>query len=442
MCKITVLVPVYNMKRYLPQCLDSLMAQTFMDVEFLCLDDGSTDGSAGILEAYAAKDKRFRIVHKPNSGYGASMNLGLRMAHGEYIGVVEADDFAAPEMFATLFAAATASGAEITKSNYYWYDEAHGSRFRELLEGCPYGVLCSAQTVPRLMQTDAYIWSSLYRKDFLRDHGIWFRETPGAAYQDVSFCMKAVVSARRIFLLKEAFIHYRIDNAGASVKRADRNVVELFHAEFRSYWDFLRAQAPEVQQAGAAVASNMWRIYGGACWKNLLDGERPAYMVRLRKEYGELEHEGWIKKELWPEDAWNEMDCVVHHTGEMALSEQLDRQKPQIIRMGVLANLRNAPRVCLCGAGRVAKQMLAALSREGIAVSAFLVSDPLSNPPVLAGIPVRALADAADDCGEAAVFLAISPKTPFVQQELYLSLAQAGYRNIIVLTDELRRALV
>ena len=103
MCRVSVLVPVYNVKLYLRQCLDSLVAQTMDDIEFICIDDGSTDGCSQILDAYAAKDARFHIIHKENSGYGASMNVGLRAARGEYIGIVEADDFADADRFASLY---------------------------------------------------------------------------------------------------------------------------------------------------------------------------------------------------------------------------------------------------------------------------------------------------------------------------------------------------
>ena len=89
MCKVSVLVPVYNVRKYLAQCLDSLAAQTMDDIEFICIDDGSTDGSEKMLDEYAEKDRRFHVIHKANSGYGASMNVGLHAARGEYIGIVE-----------------------------------------------------------------------------------------------------------------------------------------------------------------------------------------------------------------------------------------------------------------------------------------------------------------------------------------------------------------
>ncbi len=121
MCKVSILVPVYNVEAYLPKCLDSLIGQTLREIEIICIDDGSTDRSGEILDEYAEKDKRIRVVHQDNGGYGKAMNAGLHFAQGEYIGVVESDDFAAPEMFSQLYKAAVQNRAQIVKSNYYRY---------------------------------------------------------------------------------------------------------------------------------------------------------------------------------------------------------------------------------------------------------------------------------------------------------------------------------
>ena len=97
--KVSVLVPVYNVEKYVGMCLDSLLCQTLKDMEIICIDDGSTDNSSAILAEYAKRDSRIIIITKENTGYGASMNLGLSRAKGEYIGIVESDDYALPEMF-------------------------------------------------------------------------------------------------------------------------------------------------------------------------------------------------------------------------------------------------------------------------------------------------------------------------------------------------------
>ena len=91
-----MLVPICNVERYLEECLDALVAQSFTDFEVLCINDGSTDGSLAIIHRYMEADARFRVIDKPNSGYGASMNMGLDNAIGEYIAILESDDFFEP----------------------------------------------------------------------------------------------------------------------------------------------------------------------------------------------------------------------------------------------------------------------------------------------------------------------------------------------------------
>lgn len=94
--KVSILVPVYNVERFLPQCLDALCGQTLRDIEIICINDGATDGSPVILHDYAARDQRVRVIDKANSGYGASLNMGLSQAAGEYVGIVEPDRFPRP----------------------------------------------------------------------------------------------------------------------------------------------------------------------------------------------------------------------------------------------------------------------------------------------------------------------------------------------------------
>ena len=113
--KVSVLVPIYNVEEFLPECLDSLVNQTLKDIEFICINDGSKDDSLKILKEYAKKDKRILIINKKNSGYGDSMNKGLEKAKGEYIGIVESDDFIDLDAFEKLYNIAKKNDADVVK---------------------------------------------------------------------------------------------------------------------------------------------------------------------------------------------------------------------------------------------------------------------------------------------------------------------------------------
>ena len=117
MPKVSILMPACNVENFLRECMDSVVNQTLKDIEIICLDDGSKDSTGNILDEYAAKDSRIKVIHKPNSGSGHSRNVGLDHATGEYIGIIETDDFADPDMFEKLYITAKENNAS-TPANW------------------------------------------------------------------------------------------------------------------------------------------------------------------------------------------------------------------------------------------------------------------------------------------------------------------------------------
>ena len=121
MAKISIVVPVYNVEKYLKKCIESIINQSLQDIEIICVNDGSTDSSLEILNDFASKDKRVVVINKTNSGYGHTMNMGLNTATGEYIGIIESDDFADLRMFEELYKLAKDNDADIVKGDWYNY---------------------------------------------------------------------------------------------------------------------------------------------------------------------------------------------------------------------------------------------------------------------------------------------------------------------------------
>ena len=121
MSKVSVVVPCYNVENYIRQCLDSLVNQTLKDIDIICVNDGSTDNTLSILREYEQKDPRVSVINKNNSGYGNSMNIGFDAASGEYIGIIESDDYADLDMFEKLYNEAKLHSLDVYKSGYYLY---------------------------------------------------------------------------------------------------------------------------------------------------------------------------------------------------------------------------------------------------------------------------------------------------------------------------------
>ena len=119
---VSVIVPVYNVEKFLPQCIDSLLAQTHPDLEIILVDDGSKDSSGSICDAYAQQDSRVTVLHQENRGQAAARNLGIREAKGEYIGFVDSDDFVESNMYESMLRAALQHDAQIVSCGMYAVD--------------------------------------------------------------------------------------------------------------------------------------------------------------------------------------------------------------------------------------------------------------------------------------------------------------------------------
>ena len=111
--KVSVIIPVYNVEAYLRQCLDSVVNQTLRDIEIICVDDGSTDGSRAILEEYSEKDSRFKVIKQNHSNAGACRNAAMAIAKGEYLGFVDADDFCDLTLFEKAYTKAKSDDADV-----------------------------------------------------------------------------------------------------------------------------------------------------------------------------------------------------------------------------------------------------------------------------------------------------------------------------------------
>lgn len=439
MVKVSVLVPVYNVKKYLRQCLDSLAAQTLDSIEFVCIDDGSTDGCSEILDEYAERDGRFRVIHKENSGYGASMNVGLRAAKGEYIGIVESDDFADAGMFAALYGAAEAHHAEVVKSNYFVFTEKGGNVFHEMLKELPCRALCSAKEDRRLLQTDTFLWTSIYQKAFLQKNNIWFHETPGASYQDVSFSLKVALCCKRMYLLPEGYLHYRMDNPEASGHKVSKKYL-CYHDEIAEYWRFLQTRSEEEQEIGTAVSYNAWRIYQTSCWPYAVRKDKAQYLHRVIDEFQDLQQQGRLKETEWPGGAWKQVQSLLHFPDKHIFACAKDVQRQQFLAEGFLDRLKQSS-LYLYGAGSIGRNLMGQLRLYGVCPIGFLVSQVQGNPAKIENIPVYVMEDAPADRDRDAIVIAVTPRKPEVQQEIFFTLEEAGYQNVIVLTEELRQAL-
>lgn len=297
---VSVLTPIYNVERYLPECLDSLKAQTLKNIEFICINDGSTDGSLDILKRYAENDPRFVIIDKPNSGYGASMNCGLDKARGEYIGIVESDDIASPDMFKSLYRYAHRRNLDIVKSNYYEHDD-EGDTLQRFLDWFPYRKVMNVRDYPHITYCIPAIWAAIYRRQMLVDAGIRFNETPGASFQDTSFVFRCWAASKRVALLPDGYLRYRVNRNESSVK-SDKKVFEVC-GEYELSEQFLRADPHRLEEFGRYLQVAK---YGTYHWNyNRISAEyQLEFAKRWADEYRAARDEGLLLEALFDPNDW------------------------------------------------------------------------------------------------------------------------------------------
>lgn len=229
---ISVIIPIYNTERYLDQCLTSVEQQSYRNLEIICLNDGSTDGSLEIMQMHALHDKRIRIIDKPNQGYGASCNRGMDEARGEYLSIVEPDDWLESRMYEDMMAYANRfeGPIDIIKTAYWriWLPDTPQQRKLN----CSYKNRIHPARQPFAIKDAAHllchhpsIWSAVYRRDFLTQHGIRFKEIPGAGWADNPFLVETLCQTDRIIYLDNAYYCYREETPEKSKAFAQRSTL-------------------------------------------------------------------------------------------------------------------------------------------------------------------------------------------------------------------------
>lgn len=222
--KVSVIIPVYNAQMYLRKCLDSIIDQTLRDIEIICVDDGSTDGSWNILEEYRARDCRIELIRQENSGAGAARNRGLDAARGIYLSFLDSDDFFEPDMLELSYAKALEENSDIVVfgADIYWNDSGQYESVRWMLqkkrlpETHPFsGTDIQGNPFRAFI---GWAWDKLFKTAFIKAGNYRFQEQ--RTTNDLLFVYSAIVDANRISLLDKVLAHQRRNVSGSlSVSR-------------------------------------------------------------------------------------------------------------------------------------------------------------------------------------------------------------------------------
>lgn len=215
--KVSLIIPVYNTVNYLRRCLESAVSQTYKNMEIICVDDGSTDGSEKIVDEFAARDRRVVVVHQVNRGESHARNTGLRIASGDYIGFMDCDDWIEPDMYETLVRALEEAEADMAIAGFYReFEEAGKSRITVQNEKPVDPKAFDGEMLLRYLyerdsfRTFAYIWDKLYRREIVCgafEGPIFFDESIKLG-GDVLYLAECALRAKRAVYVDKTFYHY------------------------------------------------------------------------------------------------------------------------------------------------------------------------------------------------------------------------------------------
>lgn len=210
---VSVVVPVYNIERYLCQCLDSIARQTLQDIEIICVDDGSTDGSSAILNKYAGSDSRFQLLTQSNLGAGVARNVGMARASGKYLIFLDSDDWFEVDFLEKMVLRAEVTNADITICKSVEFDTDTGCNFpsewmlkTEYLSGTVFTPEDVASHIFQL--TYGWPWDKLYRTAFVKEQQMNY--PPLQNSEDLVFVFLSVALSKRIAVLEDIMVHHRI----------------------------------------------------------------------------------------------------------------------------------------------------------------------------------------------------------------------------------------
>lgn len=306
--KVSILVPIYNSQAYLRECIESILHQTLRDIEIILLDDGSTDASVAMCDEYARMDSRVKVIHKPNSGYGATMNVGLCTATGEYVGFVESDDYILPDMYETLYTAAKEQMADVVKSDFrMFFGDGEDRTFQHKTISKKkefYNKVSNTQNSPDLFKVYNINCNGIFRRLFIEENDIRFNETPGASFQDNGFYFQTMALAKRVYLLTEPFYMVRRDNPNSSVK--SKSKVYCMCDEYTFIGSFLDKHT----ELPLTTRRMYHRIrYGNYLWNfnRIADEFKLEFLERFRQDFKAPFEQGLISA---PEFNSREIDIV------------------------------------------------------------------------------------------------------------------------------------
>lgn len=426
--KVSIVMPSLNVAPYIRECMTSVVKQSLKDIEIICVDAGSTDGTLDVLKEYKARDKRVHVLESDKRSCGYQMNLGVGFASGKYIGIVETDDYIPKEMYEELYCLAEKFNVDFVKADYFRFVGEAGDRtfFLEKVAWDPsyYNRVINVPQEKECFHFKNNIWNGIYRRDFLAKYNIRQNETKGASYQDNGFWFQTFLYAKRIYISDRAYYMNRRDNAGSSIH--DLSKVFCIADEYHFLEKILRQDASAFEDykyefTRACFLNYLWNL------NRIPFNRKKEFLDVFSKDFQRYVAEKMIDLTLFNDYEKGLMFQIVYSPEKYA-ETFIDKQAD------FYRSLDRHQDVYVYGAGQVGKTVMnkLMLNIQRDCIRGFVVSSMAGNDICCMGFPVVQVEEILDNRNDCAVIIGVGIGK---RQEVMDSLVGWGFAHIIAIPD-------
>ena len=315
--KISIVIPVYNCERYLDNCLNSIINQTYTDFEVIVVDDGSTDKSCEIYKCYEEKDQRIKIIKQKNSGVSKARNKGIDNAKGKYLFFIDADDIIKSNMLEVMYNSIVKNDGDIAFSGF----KVKGNNLRhndtialkELCDGKDVGVVTNEEVIVKTISTTpgevlyGYIWRNLYRMDIIKENNIRFLDGVKIS-EDFMFILEVLDKCKNVIIVQQELYIYNINDLSVTAKYIDTLHEDM---NFINEWMFnniCNKYKSVLDGYYCCIANTYLGFIQNICRKgtpySILERIRLAYKVKKEYKYKIVLNKLWKQKNKFRKKAW------------------------------------------------------------------------------------------------------------------------------------------
>lgn len=404
MPKVSVIIPVFNVESYLAECLDSVIGQSFYDMEIICIDDCSTDNSLNILMAYAHRDSRVIILRNDcNRGLAFTRNVGLERASGDYILFVDSDDYIVKDLVGITIN--EIDSVDMVCFNYKKKDEIWNSGDEHIFK-MKRGIYEAQEFFVDTVNNNSVVhsaWSKLYKREFLMQEDIRF--ITGILYEDIVFHFLCMMKAHKISCIPEQLYLYRVRNDSIMTKRVEsKNITDYFRiACFIGQFYLEHSFDTRLEKA---IEQYIQTVYH-------------SFICNYRRY--ELANHGYILKEAIAEKRFAKIFGIVS-----GIENYYGRVQKKIEEN--IGLIKDGNSILVYGAGDIAKEVIETLNYYDVILEGVAVSDKSGNRKSLFGNKVREITEYLYKRDESLVILAVTYK---FYPEIKLKLSELGFNHYL-----------